>query len=87
MPEIETYKFSHKELIELMIKSAGVHEGDWMLQVNFGFTAGNFGPDNENMMPGGAALINHVGITKATRESPKGLVVNAAKVNPAPSET
>lgn len=83
MPEVESYKFSHKELIELMIKAAGVHEGDWTLQINFGFTAGNFGPDEENMMPGGAALINFVGITKAHPDSPKGLVVDAAKVNPA----
>jgi hypothetical protein len=82
MPEVESYKFSHKELVEALIKAAGVHEGDWALQVNFGFTAGNFGPDENNMMPGGAALINHIGITKAKPDSPKGLVVSAEKVNP-----
>jgi len=82
MPEIPTYNVSHKELLELLIKASNVHEGDWMLQVNFGFTAGNFGPNDENVLPGAVAVINNIGITRAPENAPKGLVLNAAKINP-----
>lgn len=86
MPDVETYSFSHKEIIELMIRASGVHEGEWMLQVNFGFTAGNFGSNDENLVPGAITIVNHMGITRAKQGAPSGLVLDAAKVNPrAPS--
>ena len=82
MPEIETYKFSHKELLELLVNASGIHEGKWQLQANFGFTAGNFGPDNESVNPGAMVILNHVGLTKARPDSPSGLTVDAEMVNP-----
>ena len=85
MPEVDTYTFRHKELLELLIKAADVHDGEWMLLVNFGFSAGNFGPDDDNMNPGSFSFINHIGITKAQNGSPRGLVIDAAKVNPRPT--
>lgn len=87
MPEVQTYSFSNKELIELMIKESGVHDGDWMLQITFGFTAGNFGPGEDDIFPGGITIVQQIGITKATAESPKSLTVNAAIVNPRHSST
>jgi hypothetical protein len=85
MPEIETYTFPNKELLALLIKAAGVREGRWMLQINFGMTAGNFGPDEENINPGAVSIIQSVGITKAKQDSPKGLVLDAESVNSAAS--
>ncbi len=85
MPEIDTYKFNHREILELLVKSAGVHDGEWVLQVNFGFTAGNFGSDEDNSVPGAIVIINNLGITRAKKDSPRNLVINAAEVNPAPS--
>lgn len=82
MPDIETYAFSHKELLELLIKASDVHEGEWQLQFNFGFTAGNFGPEDRLMLPGALAMVNQVGMTRAKPDSPKALVLDAAKVNP-----
>ncbi|TIR28285.1 MAG: hypothetical protein E5X07_22660 [Mesorhizobium sp.] len=82
MPEIETYSFSHKELLELLIKASNVHDGEWQLLVHFTFTAGNFGPNEEGMLPGAIAAVSQIGITRAKPESPKGLVSDAAKVNP-----
>lgn len=82
MPEIESYTFNHKELIELLIKASNIHEGEWQLQVNFGFTAGNFGPDGDNVFPGSIVILNNVGLTRAKPDSPKPLVLDAAKVNP-----
>src|SRR5690606_35801655 len=55
MPEASQYTFSHKELLALLVKAAGLHEGKWMLLVTFGFTAGNFaGPDCNHSVPSGA---------------------------------
>jgi hypothetical protein len=82
MPDIETYSFSHKELLELLIKASDVHEGQWQLQLSFGFTAGNFGPNDDNVLPGAISVVSGVGITKAKADSPKALVLDAAKVNP-----
>lgn len=84
MPEVETYSFTHQELLELMVKASDVHEGEWMLNINFGFLAGNFGP-NDNIVPGGVVGVHQIGITKAKEGAPKSLVINAAKVNPKPS--
>lgn len=81
MPEADAYTFTHKELVALLIRRAGVSEGKWMLQVNFGFTAGNFGANEEDVSPGGIMLINKVGITRAKEGAPGSLVVDASEVN------
>ena len=80
MPEVNQYLFTNKELLDLLIKQAGVHEGRWMLAI---ISAGNFGPSNEQMSPGAAVLINQVGIQRALPEAPEALSVDAAVVNPA----
>jgi len=67
----------------MMITKAGVHEGHWMLQVSFGFSAGNFGPDDDHMNPGAIAVVDKVGIARAREGVPRGLVLDAAEVNPA----
>lgn len=85
MPDVETYTFSHKEITEILIKASGVHEGKWMLQMNFGFSAGNFGPDDNSVSPGSIAVVNQIGITRAKPGSPGSLVADAAEVNPSPS--
>lgn len=85
MPEVDTFTFRHRELLEILVKAAGVHEGEWVLQVNFGFSAGNFGPDENNLSPGSVSFINYVGITRAKEDSPRGLVVDASKINPPPA--
>ena len=85
MPDVETYRFSHKEIVELLIKASDVHDGQWMLQVNFGFSAGNMGPDEDGVAPAAIAIVSGIGITRAKEDSPQALVVDAAKVNPAPS--
>jgi hypothetical protein len=82
MPEVNQYLFPHKELLEMLIKRAGVHEGKWGLIANLGFTPGNFGPSPEQMNPGAAVLILQMGIQKAGPEIPDSLSMDAASVNP-----
>jgi hypothetical protein len=83
MPEANQYTFQKKELLELLIKQAGVHTGKWILLANFGFTAGNFGPTDDTLAPGAAVVINHIGIQRAGPETPEAMTLDAAKVNPA----
>ncbi len=85
MPTANQYALTHKELTELIIKQAGVHEGKWILMLSFGFTAGNFGPTEDDVLPGGVAIVQSVGIQRVEVDSPSGLIVDAAKVNPASS--
>jgi len=87
MPEINQYNFTHKELLESLIKKAGVHEGKWQLIANFAFGAANVGPTPEQLIPGAFVGVTHLGIVKATPESPEALTLDAAVVNPASSST
>src|ERR1043166_6665871 len=85
MPEANQYMFSHKELVELMIKKAGLHEGKWMLSVTFGFGAMNGGPAPDQQMPTGVVGVQTVGLQRAQPESPENMTLDAAVVNPASS--
>ncbi|SRR6266849_4124345 len=85
MPEVNQYLFNNKELLEMLVKQAGVHEGKWILMVNFGFSAGNFGTSPDQISPGGVIAILQVGIQRATPETPESMMVDAAVINPASS--
>jgi hypothetical protein len=82
MPEVGQYIFTHKELTEMMVKKADLHEGKWMLMVAFAFGAVNGGPSPDQMVPSAVAGVQSIGIQKAVPESPPSLVVDAAEVNP-----
>lgn len=82
MPEINQYMFNNKELLELLIKQADVHDGRWILTTNFGFSAGNFGPTADQVAPGVAIIINQMGIQRAQADTPKEMWLDAAVVNP-----
>jgi hypothetical protein len=86
MPEANQYLFPHKELLEMMIKKAGVHEGRWIVMANLGFSPGNFGPSPDQMSPGAAMAILQMGIQRAPPEVPPEMIVDAAVVNPAPKK-
>jgi hypothetical protein len=85
MPEASQYMFTHKELVELMIKKLDIHEGKWVMAVTFGFGAINGGPSPDQIMPTGFVGVQTVGIMKAQAEAPEILTVDAAIVNPASS--
>jgi hypothetical protein len=84
MPEISQYLFSSKELLEILIKEANVHEGRWVLMANFGITPGNYGPAADQMSPGILFAVTQIGIQKAPPELPDGAWLDAAVVNPPP---
>ena len=86
VPEINQYVFSNKELLELLVRKAGVHEGRWVLLANFGFSAGNFGPTADQMSPGAIVAVTQMGIQRAQPDTPEAMSVDAASINP-PSST
>jgi hypothetical protein len=87
MPEVNQYLVKPKELVELIIKSAGIREGRWWLVANFGISPGNFGPTPDEAMPGMAFAIQSIGIQREVpgTPAPPGLVVDAAKVDHEPA--
>jgi hypothetical protein len=82
MPEVSQYLFTHKELAEMMVKKAELHEGKWTLLVNFTFAAVMGGPSPEQIIPTAFAGVQSIGLQKAMPESPAALTIDAAEVNP-----
>jgi hypothetical protein len=84
MPEATQFTWSFKELITLMLKEAGIHEGIWTILLNYGMSPGNFGPSPEHMSPGVIVGITSMGIHRLPADArlPPSLYVDAAEVNP-----
>jgi len=83
MPEVNQVFFQHKEIVELLIKKADLHEGKWMLSVNFGFSPGNFGSTPEQATPGVVVAVVGIGLVRGSPETPEALQTDASVVNPA----
>jgi hypothetical protein len=81
MAEATRYTFTHKEVVESLIKRQGLHEGLWMLYVEFGLGAINTGPAEDQIVPAAVVPIVKMGLQKGEKEN--ALTVDAAKMNPA----
>jgi len=84
MPEVSELTWTHKELIELMIKAANIHDGRWMIELKLSFTPMNSGPSESQISPGVIVGVTGIGIHRELPGAPSALVVDAAEVNPAP---
>lgn len=80
MAETKQITFTHKEVVEALIKHAGFHEGRWALHVRFGLAASNIGPSEEAMNPAAVVPILELGLSKTDKIT--NLSVDAAEVNP-----
>ena len=81
------HSFSHEELLAILLKSAGIHEGLWMLSINFGLSATNMSKSNngeENLRPCVMAFVENFGLMRVERAL-KGLTLDAAIANPLPA--
>jgi hypothetical protein len=72
------YSFSYKEIVEMLVRRAGVTEGLWGFYVRFGLNAGNVGPDEQNLTPAAIVGLAEVGIQKVDKLT--NLSVDAAEV-------
>jgi len=82
--EIDKYSFTYKEVVEALIKKQGLHDGIWMLSVEFGIGAVNAGPTEDQVMPTAVVPVVKLGLAKTDKEG--NLSVDAAKVNPATAQ-
>jgi hypothetical protein len=86
MADVNQFTIAHQELLELLIKHLGIHEGQWSLMLGLGVGSGNFGPTPNQTFPGVMVTVNQIGIQRLAPGMPQGgpgsVVVDAAKVNP-----
>jgi hypothetical protein len=90
MPEPTQITFSWAEITELLIKSADIHEGRWMIVPEYMINAGILAsgpvspasPGSVQEKPGVALLMNSLQLAKAPPDGPSHLIIDAAKVNP-----
>lgn len=83
MAEATQIIFSHKEVVTALIKQQKIHNGIWMLAINFGFGASNVGqtPDGTDLNPAAIVPVIGIGLQKAAELN--NMSVDAAVVNPA----
>ncbi len=88
MAENIRVNYSNRELVVLMLKDQGIHEGNWVLAANLTFSAMNIGklPDGSDASPAGIVALTGVLIDRVPEPLP--FSVNAAEANPkkAPSK-
>ncbi len=83
MPQPNRIEFTFRELVELMIKDANIHEGIWAVSFRFGIQGANIGTTDEpgeDARPAAIVPIVSIALDRVERES--ALAVDAAKVNP-----
>jgi hypothetical protein len=80
MPAANPRVFNHKQLLEALVKEAGIHSGKWTLRASFGCIPGNFGPSADKISPGLAIALMDVGLIPAAADHPESMVIDAAKV-------
>jgi hypothetical protein len=82
MSETKVINFDFKEIVELLVKKQGIHEGYWQFTVEFGLGAANLGPSSAELRPAAVVAVAKIGITRVDELT--NLAVDAAVVNPAP---
>jgi hypothetical protein len=86
MPESARIVFTHKQVVEALVRKQGIHEGIWGLYVRFGINAANVGPDaSADLLP--AAIIPVLEIGLQPFEVVNNLSVDAAVANPGSAAT
>ena len=84
MAEIAKYTFSHKEVVEALLKQQGIHDGLWSIYIEFGLMGANVGDPAGGMLPVAVVPVMKIGLQKGTTED--AITVDAAKVNPNPPQ-
>lgn len=82
MTETDRISFSYQEVVELLVKQKGIHEGIWAISFRFDLGAGNVAKQGEanSFIPAAIVPITEIGIQRVDELS--NLTVDASKVNP-----
>ncbi len=81
MVDSEQRLFSHHDILELLIKREGIHEGIWSLIIEFKFGATLAGPA-DMLFPTGFMGVSKIGLQRGAELN--NVSLDAAIVNPAP---
>jgi hypothetical protein len=83
MAEPTQFTFSWVEATEALIKKQGLHEGKWMLVIEYAINVGLMGTTPPEVRQGVMMLANGLQLQKAVEPgAPPNMVVDAAIVNP-----
>ena len=84
MADRERKVFTHRELAEVLVKAADIHEGHWAVFIEFGLGGANLPIGDSDgrleVKPAAIVPVNKIGIQK--HDEPMPLTVDAALVNP-----
>lgn len=82
MAETTQFEYTNRELVVLMLKDKGIHEGHWHLGAKLGFSPMNLGQaaDGTDASPAGAVAFT--GAIIVFDPTPLPFSVNATEVNP-----
>ena len=86
MAKQERISFSYQDIVECLVKKAGIHEGIWGIYIGFAITASNVNrqDDLDTFMPAAIIPVSDIGIQEF--DKPSNLTVDAAVVNPRPKQ-
>jgi hypothetical protein len=83
MAEATQYTFGFAELAKLMFESSGIHEGKWVIGLEFSVAVGPIGLKAGEGFPGAIITANKLMLSVLTDENqPPNLVFDAAVMNP-----
>lgn len=81
MPETKNIVFTHKEVVEALIRYNNIHEGLWDLYIEFGLAGANVGPGPKgDLNPAAIVPVLKIGLQRSEKST--NLTADAATVNP-----
>ncbi len=72
--------FTHKEVVEALLRHEGITEGIWGMIIKFGIKGANVGASDSDVMPSAIVPVLEIGLEK--RDAENNLSVDAAKLSP-----
>lgn len=85
MAEATQIMFRYKEIAEMFVKQADIHEGYWGVVVRFGIQAMNISLNSAEPVPTAIVPVLEIGLQRESEMTP--LAVDAAVINPAPKKS
>lgn len=70
--------FTHKEVVEALLKQQGIREGIWGIYIKFGIKGANVGMSDVDLMPAAIVPVLEIGLQKFDQEN--NLAIDAAKM-------
>lgn len=77
---IDKFLLKPKELTEILIRARGIHEGLWIIYMEFRMVGSNTGPSETDLYPTAIVPVVGIGLQRVPEGTP--MAVDAAKVNP-----